>query len=655
MKRAGMGIVLIGCVGVASGQVDVSHDVGTVGAPGSAINAGPNAGEIFSTGGGSNVRTATLASLGLLPGDNLDAFDRGDVWITTNGVSRFPLLFSVEAGSVGQMPYPAWMQVPFNGADVYAIESGKTGHLLAYNEPGLGFLTAPAESIDAMTDSMVTPGQRVYFSLQQGSPTLLANAWSGADVLSVVIGAPASLRRAMRANDLGLIPADELDALAIFGMQDGGDGVVDPVPSEGAMVYFSVDETSVGAIGTEVRQRSLTSLHHGGDVYLSGVVGANTLLYESDLQIRLGAGDVLDALKLGSGDPADPFPMYGPGGITLLDIPRKPNACPPYRGGGAPIGGGWVEVCDSPVPTIVNWQLELKMCDANGNVMSIVKNGRIRGAATPDPNIKAQLIKDVFDSMRFPKPGQTPNAIPVFSKVQKNVPPVNVPRPGITGEVCFAVSQDVIDCGWNIDQICFSFSNWTANIIPIPVLGWFPDVERRPMMRVDGIAKIDGLLRVSSTDTLGPGGVDQSFVVPIAAGQDGGSAVLELADQINSMGGFALVDSDFQMSIRDLPLEPPTNSEGVSGPAVYEGGAPGVDGVRVTMGAALARGPGSPCNAVDYAKPYGVLDFFDISAFLQKFSDQAGDADLAYDGKFDFFDISLFLQLYSQGCPDLDG
>lgn len=654
MKRTGFGIVLLSLVGFAGAQVDVSHDFGTLGAPGSAVNAGPNVGDIFSTGGGSNIRTAMTASMGLVLGDNIDAFDRGDVLVTANGVSRFPLLFSVEAGSVGQMPYPAWMQAPFNGADVYAIRSGSTGHLLAYNEPGLGFLTAPAESIDAMTDSMVTPGQRVYFSLQQGSPTLLANAWSGADVLSVVIGAPGSIRRAIRANDLGLIPADELDGLAIFGMEDGGDGVVDPIPSEGAMVYFSVDETSVGAIGTEVRQRSLTSLHHGGDIYLSGTLGANTLLYESDLQIRLGAGDVLDALKLGSGDPADPFPMYSPGGITLLDIPRKPVSCPPYRGGGVPIGGAWIEVCDSPVPSVVNWEIILKMCDANGNVMQIRKSGRIKGKATADPDVKAQLIKDAFESMKFPKPGQVPDAIPVFSILAKSVPPINVPRPGISGEVCIAVNQDVVDCGWNIDQICFSFSNWTANIIPIPVLGWFPDVVRWPLMSVDGVADIDGLLRVSATDTLGLGGIDQSFVVSFVAGQDGLSVIQDLAETINIQGGDAAVDADGMMTIRSLPIEPPVNTEGVSGPAVYEGGAPGVTGLQVTMGGYLARGPGSPCNPVDYAEPYGVLDFFDISAFLQKFSDQSGDADLAFDGKFDFFDISMFLQLYTQGCPALD-
>lgn len=47
----------------------------------------------------------------------------------------------------------------------------------------------------------------------------------------------------------------------------------------------------------------------------------------------------------------------------------------------------------------------------------------------------------------------------------------------------------------------------------------------------------------------------------------------------------------------------------------------------------------------------GVLDFFDISAFLSAYS--AGDPVADFDGNsvLDFFDISAFLQAYSAGCP----
>jgi hypothetical protein len=46
-----------------------------------------------------------------------------------------------------------------------------------------------------------------------------------------------------------------------------------------------------------------------------------------------------------------------------------------------------------------------------------------------------------------------------------------------------------------------------------------------------------------------------------------------------------------------------------------------------------------------------VLDFFDVTAFLNLFS--AGDiaADFAADGVLDFFDVQAFLSLFAAGCP----
>ncbi len=47
----------------------------------------------------------------------------------------------------------------------------------------------------------------------------------------------------------------------------------------------------------------------------------------------------------------------------------------------------------------------------------------------------------------------------------------------------------------------------------------------------------------------------------------------------------------------------------------------------------------------------GVLNFFDVSAFLNALN--AGDpaGDFNDDGRFDFFDVSAFLSAYSAGCP----
>ena len=47
----------------------------------------------------------------------------------------------------------------------------------------------------------------------------------------------------------------------------------------------------------------------------------------------------------------------------------------------------------------------------------------------------------------------------------------------------------------------------------------------------------------------------------------------------------------------------------------------------------------------------GILDFFDVSAFLTGFNTQNPVSDLTNDGIFDFFDISIFLQAFATGCP----
>lgn len=47
----------------------------------------------------------------------------------------------------------------------------------------------------------------------------------------------------------------------------------------------------------------------------------------------------------------------------------------------------------------------------------------------------------------------------------------------------------------------------------------------------------------------------------------------------------------------------------------------------------------------------GVLDFFDVSAFLSAFAGQDPAADMNNDGAWDFFDVSEFLSAFGAGCP----
>lgn len=77
------------------------------------------------------------------------------------------------------------------------------------------------------------------------------------------------------------------------------------------------------------------------------------------------------------------------------------------------------------------------------------------------------------------------------------------------------------------------------------------------------------------------------------------------------------------------------------------GAASGGDQLVVHLTGEVVQGV---CGA-DFAEPMGVLDFFDVSAFLSAFGAQDPQADLNNDGLFDFFDVSEFLTLYGAGCP----
>lgn len=59
--------------------------------------------------------------------------------------------------------------------------------------------------------------------------------------------------------------------------------------------------------------------------------------------------------------------------------------------------------------------------------------------------------------------------------------------------------------------------------------------------------------------------------------------------------------------------------------------------------------PNSACLA-DFTGD-GILDFFDVSVFLQAFGANAPAADFTDDGIWDFFDISAYLQAFATGCP----
>jgi endonuclease I len=81
--------------------------------------------------------------------------------------------------------------------------------------------------------------------------------------------------------------------------------------------------------------------------------------------------------------------------------------------------------------------------------------------------------------------------------------------------------------------------------------------------------------------------------------------------------------------------------------ALFAGGA-GVEDLTLTLSGTVEAGSG---DCVADLTGDGVLNFFDVSAFLNLFSAGDLDADLNDDGILNFFDVSTFLNAFSAGCP----
>lgn len=66
----------------------------------------------------------------------------------------------------------------------------------------------------------------------------------------------------------------------------------------------------------------------------------------------------------------------------------------------------------------------------------------------------------------------------------------------------------------------------------------------------------------------------------------------------------------------------------------------------------IAQDMGGGCSDADVAEPFGVLNFFDVAAFISAFNAQDPSADIAAPfGAWNFFDVSTYITLYNQGCP----
>lgn len=79
----------------------------------------------------------------------------------------------------------------------------------------------------------------------------------------------------------------------------------------------------------------------------------------------------------------------------------------------------------------------------------------------------------------------------------------------------------------------------------------------------------------------------------------------------------------------------------ISGPGLAE---------QDLQGFILTHEANAQCSIADLNAD-GIIDFFDISEFLQAFNNLDAAADFTADGIWDFFDVSAFLQAFNAGCP----
>jgi len=130
-------------------------------------------------------------------------------------------------------------------------------------------------------------------------------------------------------------------------------------------------------------------------------------------------------------------------------------------------------------------------------------------------------------------------------------------------------------------------------------------------------------------------------------------ATVELVVQSAKLNGIEIsLEPEVPVIIpdRDGALLEVVLADGSDYQLVLEDSAPfGVDEIDDDAIVRLRLAGVPPCPAD--LDPDGILDFFDVSAFLDAFAAQDPIADFTEDGIYDFFDVSDFLDAFGAGCP----
>ncbi len=124
-----------------------------------------------------------------------------------------------------------------------------------------------------------------------------------------------------------------------------------------------------------------------------------------------------------------------------------------------------------------------------------------------------------------------------------------------------------------------------------------------------------------------------------------GSETVNLADQgdiFSQVDGSVAVAGDTVTITSTIPLDAST-------PLMDDAGTV-LGTLTVSGSASIVASAMIPMCAADLNND-GVLDFFDVSMFLNAYSSMNPIADFDGNGVYDFFDVSAFLNAYTAGCP----
>lgn len=576
--------------------------------PGNDVFINPDPADLFfsvvqtkrdTTNKGNALNIETQFNIGLVPGDDIDAF-QGPIHGFPRGAFTYnpQMLFSVHAGSQGQPGTDVRAQFPTNAADIFLTTA--PGHMLALPEVALGLSGAnAAEDLDALSTEPSAPfaaGTRIWFSLKRGSPTLSNFGYSAADILTAIVGTPGSITVSIPSGSLALNPGDDLDGLLMVeGEDNDGDGAFTGPLDLAPWVYFSIDPLSSGLPGSPAAAQA-SGNGAAADIFESMGQGNHTLFYDGVIDLGLLSTDDIDALEapdIECNNPpfADFSPLQPPfgGGPPPHWPPKDPTTKTPlcYN----------IAVCDTDFPR--DWKGEIKFEYIDCSVVPPVMRSsstRICGRGGDKATAIARLLKSLKDPSNpakgIFKGAMISNLPPALRALPPNDPRVIAwkkanwdPKIACDPQANRIISQVTVWADPTVvpnAKFCpieISLTNFTISIIS-PVPGAV-NCDRR----VVGVAFANVLADGPGTFDLvfGTGDVSLPFnFIPTATffpGSDPFLMLSSVAQQIRDAGGVAAVrppsvsDPRAWLFVEKTPVDPPLNDAVVSGPIMIEGGS----------------------------------------------------------------------------------